>query len=48
VLPVETVLRGDIDDAALFALIDRVGELGLELLEVRRFAPGGQDVAARG
>jgi hypothetical protein len=40
VLPVETVLRGDIDDAALFALIDRIGELGLQLLDVRRFPSG--------
>lgn len=37
VRPVETVLQADIDDAALFALIERIGELGLELLEVRRF-----------
>lgn len=35
--PIETVLQGDLDDAALFALIDRIGALGLVLLEVRRF-----------
>jgi hypothetical protein len=32
-------LEGDLDGAALFGLVDRIGELGLELLEVRRF-PG--------
>jgi hypothetical protein len=40
VLPQETVIRGDVDDAALYALIDRIGELGLQLLAVRRFPPG--------
>jgi hypothetical protein len=37
VLPVETVVDGDMDDAALLALVDRIGELGLELIELRRF-----------
>jgi hypothetical protein len=37
VLPVETVVDGDLDDAALMALVDRIGELGLELIELRRF-----------
>jgi hypothetical protein len=37
VLPVETVVEGDMDDAALLALVDRIGELGLELIELRRF-----------
>jgi hypothetical protein len=36
VLPVETVLRGEIvDQAALHGMIDQVQALGLELLEVR-------------
>jgi hypothetical protein len=37
VRPVETVLHGDISDqAALYGLLDRVADLGLELIEVRR------------
>ena len=37
VRPVETVLHGDIyDQAALHGLLDRVADLGLELIEVRR------------
>jgi hypothetical protein len=37
VLPVETVLYGDVvDRAALHGLIDRVQSLGLELVEIRR------------
>jgi len=37
VLPVETVLRGEIvDRAALHGILDRVQALGLELVEVRR------------
>ncbi|HWN22631.1 MAG TPA: hypothetical protein VNP93_11705 [Gaiellaceae bacterium] len=37
VRPVETVLHGDISDqAALHGLLDRVADLGLELIEVRR------------
>jgi hypothetical protein len=35
--PVETVLHGDIaDQAALHGVLDRVADLGLELIEVRR------------
>jgi hypothetical protein len=36
-LPTETVLGGDLDSAALFGLVNRIGELGLDLIEVRRF-----------
>jgi hypothetical protein len=37
VRPVETVLHGEItDQAALHGLLDRVADLGLELIEVRR------------
>lgn len=37
VRPVETVLHGEItDQAALYGLLDRVADLGLELIEVRR------------
>jgi hypothetical protein len=37
VLPIETVLRGEIvDRAALHGVLDRVQALGLELVEVRR------------
>lgn len=37
VLPVETVLHGDIrDQAELHGILDRVQGLGLELVEVRR------------
>jgi hypothetical protein len=39
--PVETVLYGKVEDqAALYGLLDRLGSLGLELVEVRRF--GGE------
>lgn len=34
--PTATVLLGELDQAALLALIDRVRELGLELIDVRR------------
>ena len=38
--PAETVLRGTVaDQAALHGILERVRELGLELLEVRR-VPG--------
>lgn len=36
VLPVETVLRGEIaDQAALHGMLDQVQALGLELIEIR-------------
>ena len=39
VLPVETVLRGEIvDQAALHGMLDQVQALGLELIEVRSLA----------
>ena len=39
VLPVETVLRGDVvDQAALHGMLDQVQSLGLELIEVRLLA----------
>jgi hypothetical protein len=41
VLPVETVLHGDIrDQAELHGILDRVQGLGLELIEVRRLPNG--------
>jgi hypothetical protein len=44
VLPVETVLHGEIrDQAELHGLLDRVQSLGLELVEVRRL-PGAEPV----
>ncbi len=37
VQPIETVLRGtDLDQAALYGILDRIQELGLELIEIRR------------
>jgi hypothetical protein len=39
VLPVETVLRGDVvDQAALHGMLDQVQSLGLELIELRLLA----------
>lgn len=38
--PVETVVYGPVrDQAALYGLLGRIQELGLELVEVRRCAP---------
>jgi len=38
--PVETVLRGDIEDqAALHGVLDRIHEAGLEIVEVRKLEP---------
>jgi hypothetical protein len=49
VLPVETVLHGEIaDQAALHGFLDRVQALGLELIEVRRLPESvGTDVRRR-
>ena len=47
VRPVETVLHGDItDQAALHGLLDRVADLGLELIEVRRLPDAPADPRA--
>lgn len=44
VRPVETVLHGEItDQAALHGLLDRVADLGLELIEVRRLPDAQSD-----
>jgi hypothetical protein len=38
--PVETVLRGDIEDqAALHGVLERLHEAGLEIVEVRKLEP---------
>jgi hypothetical protein len=40
VSPVETVMRGTVvDQAALYAILERIQALGLELVEVRRNLP---------
>jgi len=36
VAPVETVVEGPLDEAALHGLLRRIESLGLELVEVRR------------
>ncbi len=47
VRPVETVLHGEItDQAALHGLLDRVADLGLELIEVRRLPEAPADSKA--
>lgn len=47
VRPVETVLHGEItDQAALHGLLDRVADLGLELIEVRRLPEASADSPA--
>lgn len=38
--PALTVLSGELQQADLHALLDRVRALGLELVEVRQVAPG--------
>ena len=39
--PVETILSGPVEDqAALYGVLSRVQALGLELVEVRKVAPG--------
>ncbi|WP_199487596.1 hypothetical protein [Actinomadura spongiicola] len=38
--PAETVLRGrELDQAALYGILDRIQALGFELVEVRRLPP---------
>jgi hypothetical protein len=36
IAPVETLVEGPLDDAALHGLLRRIESLGLELVEVRR------------
>jgi hypothetical protein len=47
VSPVETVLRGtDLDQAALYGILERIRALGLELTEVRRLPSVPPDAAS--
>ncbi|WP_433467087.1 hypothetical protein [Spirillospora sp. CA-128828] len=40
VRPAETVMRGrDMDQAALYGILDRIQALGFELIEVRQIPP---------
>jgi hypothetical protein len=42
--PVETVLRGaDLDQAALYSILERIQTLGFELIEVRRLPPASNE-----
>lgn len=42
VKPIETILRGvNLDQAALYGILDRIQALGLELIEIRRLPTGG-------
>jgi hypothetical protein len=46
--PAETILLGTVEDqACLYGLLDRVGELGLTLLEVRRLSDNASDATDR-
>ena len=49
--PVETVLHGPVEDqAALYGLLERIQDLGLELVEVRRLPdpPGEPEITRSG
>jgi hypothetical protein len=42
--PVETVLCGvDLDQAALYGILERIQALGFELIEVRKLPPGSEE-----
>jgi hypothetical protein len=47
--PAETVVYGQVaDQAALRGLLDRIQELGLEIVEMRQLPPDGPDAGAVG